>query len=330
MNILSFSCLATAVLYRCYAFSPHWSSPSRLRKTCLLLDYSNSSNKLIRAVEDLSKEEVNEDIIAIMEETENALSSFLQEARSSTTGTTPRPPTLPPPITALGIFVDDNIEGELPLVQAEKRLQKLRQRLQKETEYLRMAEEALKMQSFDEENVLQRAETVLQQSREAAERRKAEALRRASAIAISTENIVPHGKETEGIAAVTVTEQVKQTRTMRSTVSISGMTNERKERATQEERGDKSQLTNLKAAGVPVLFNWHQDSNGSIVSTIGKGVFAKCHEYTQTAVMHAFFNRLGVLKDPKYSWMVILCRPHLFPLVFWMARLSQLHLVLGK
>ena len=162
-----------------------------------------------------------------MEELEKELSTFLEEARNSTAQTQPRPPAVPPPLAALGISTDTNLEGELSLANAEMALQKLRQRLQKEEESLRSAEESL-MKSLEEEKVLQKAEMVLKQSREAAEKRKAAAVRRTEAAVISTKKARQSQKEAEDAAAKI--EQKVQNRATRSTVSIASLTNANKKK----------------------------------------------------------------------------------------------------
>jgi hypothetical protein len=291
MKLLLFSLLTSTSCHFCSAFSPYCSF--RLERTCLSLESSSSADLLLKVVEDLSEEPINGEIISKMEELEKVLSTFLEEARSSTAQTQPRPPAVPPPLAALGISTDTNLEGELSLANAEMALQKLRRRLQREEESLKRAEESL-MKSFEEEKVLQRAEMVLQQSREAAEKRKAEAIRRTEAAVISTEKARQSEKEAEDTAAKI--EQKVQNRATRSTVSIASLTNANKERNAFDDSGDKLQYTTREAAGIPTLYSWSQDNYGSIVSRIIPSLSDRCQVLYSLKLPSGIFEQTGRVK----------------------------------
>ena len=80
---------------------------------------SKPLDKLLRVVENLSdnNNQVNGKVIGKMEELERALSMFLDDARGSKSSSeqqrkvSPRPPSIPPPLVALGIGEKDTLEG---------------------------------------------------------------------------------------------------------------------------------------------------------------------------------------------------------------------------
>eukprot|EP00980_Cylindrotheca_fusiformis_P013543 scaffold3450_cov114-Cylindrotheca_fusiformis.AAC.48 len=217
-----------------------------------------------------------------MEELEKALSVFLAKSENPKTGVRPRPPTVPPPLAALGISIDHNHRGELSPGNAKEALQKLRQRLKEEEQSLRKAKEAL-LRSYEEEKVLERAEMVLQRSRQAAEKRKAEAIRRTEAAMLS----IDKARQSERDAEETATKLDKGlgTGARRSTVSIDSMINSKEDRRTFDDTGNKSQFGLNKTVGVPTLYNWTQDNYGSITGNVrGSEIFRDGETVTTSPV----------------------------------------------
>lgn len=227
---------------------------------------SKPLDKLLRVVENLSdnNNQVNGKVIGKMEELERALSMFLDDARGSKSSSeqqrkvSPRPPSIPPPLVALGIGEKDTLEGQ-SLQKAEQALFKLRQRLREEEANLRKAEEAL-MRSLQEEEVLKKAEFVLQQSRAAAEKRKAEAIKKTNDAVISAERTRNYQRKVQEKAE----QDFKRQRRTRGTVPLSNIPNSNNSNF----NNDDMYFGNAEQEGVPTLYDWVQDVNGSLTGKV--------------------------------------------------------------
>lgn len=147
------------------------------------------AEELQRLVENIPEDDTNSQLSERIFLLEQTLSHFVQESKR------PRPPGTPPPLRILGNDDDMNQMGmsfgnnpDLLIDQAGRVLHELRVRLEEETEALRLAEAALE-QSIREEDILRRAEEALQRSIQAAEKRKQAAILKTAAAVASTEQI---------------------------------------------------------------------------------------------------------------------------------------------
>lgn len=242
-----------------------WTNRRRTRQSASNWDgdSSEAADKLLKVVEDLSEDQVNGKVISKMEELERALSVFLEDARGSSSSgkISPRPPSIPPPLVALGIGDKNSFGGEQSLRKAEEALLKLRERLKEEEESLRKAEEAL-MRSLEEEEVLRKAEFVLQQSRAAAEKRKAEAIRRTEAAVISAEQTRKYERKVQQKAAN------MQQRETRGTIPLGTFNNENGNFNAGNNDFYFGNNEFNEIGGIPTLYDWVQDVNGSITGRV--------------------------------------------------------------
>lgn len=216
-----------------------------------------------------------------MQELEQALTSFLGEQGKEKYQQkwSPRPPGTPPPLRVL-----QNLDTQqASLVKAEMALEKLRDRLLREEEALRRAEEALQ-QSLHEEEILRRAEEALQRSREAAEKRKLEAIRQTEAAVASAEKArrdseeaaQAWGRQQATTPLPVVQEKVddrddtdvayyRGSEAPRSTIALNFLVGTKATtlKITNAQDGDPGSDAEAPI-GIPVLSNWVQYIDGSI------------------------------------------------------------------
>ena len=276
-------------------------------RTCLYSSKDPSGSPadiLLRMVDDFAAaySGTSVDRLEKMEELERALSLLVEDEKMVKE---PRPPTIPPPLDALGIGLKTNdnknhVADDEALAKAEQALQKLRQRLKEEEESLRHAEEAL-ARSREEEDMLRKAEEALQRSREEAEKRKAQAIQQTEQAVASAQKTREEKQRAEQIAQE-MSASKKSDNKPRSTIAI------QKPRATipldwlhwkkdvrnEDElvNGDAStndeppQKMNQAPPGVPILYDWIQYIDGSISGKVkGSKTFKDGSSVSTSAIL---------------------------------------------
>ena len=239
---------------------------------------SSSADTLLNMVEEIASGQFSPEIVAKMQELEQSLTDFLnnQGKEKYQQKWSPRPPGTPPPLRIL-----QNLDRQQDsLAKAEIALEKLRDRLRREEEALRRAEEALQ-QSLQEEEILRRAEEALQRSREAAEKRKWQAIRQTEAAVASAEQA---RKDSEEAARVWGQEQstissdsskdgsnsddvddgyayYRKMDTPRATIPLGFLTKPNIPTNTVDSVPEDDSTAPL---GIPILYNWVQYIDGSI------------------------------------------------------------------
>jgi hypothetical protein len=226
-------------------------------------------------VEDISGDQFSPEVVAKMMELETVLTLFLEDEKKKPNfdPPSPRPPGNPPPLKAFNQREQE--EEANSLLKAEEALARLRQRLFEEEEQLLKAEEALQ-RSIEEDDVLQRAEEALQKSRAAAEKRKAEAIRRTQAAVASSEKARKEAAQQDEKNSV-------EERRIRGTIAISkpratlslssflyGGSGTEEENNDDDPSGDDAEAAGADEApaGVPMLSNWVQSIDGSITGQL--------------------------------------------------------------
>lgn len=246
---------------------------------------ASPADALLNMVEEIASGQFSPEIVAKMQELEQSLEDFLnnQGKEKYQQKWSPRPPGTPPPLRIL-----QNLDRQQDsLAKAEMALEKLRDRLRREEEALRRAEEALQ-QSLQEEEILRRAEEALQRSREAAEKRKLEAIRQTEAAVASAEQArkdselaaLVWGQERSETSSDSTPEETtfndddddddgngedfayyRKMDTPRSTIPLGFLTKPTSPTNTAANIPDSDPMA---PPGIPVLYNWVQYIDGSI------------------------------------------------------------------
>ena len=195
-------------------------------------------------------------------------------------------------MTNFGFFQNNNNNnkdddgGDDALTKAEQALQRLREKLRFEEQALAEAEEALR-RSREEEETLRRAEEALKRSRAQAEQRRADAIRRTEAAFEAAERTKMEQEEARHRATEaeqTLANKRKSLAAMavtgpRPTISLDslwGKTSDKKDEDDNDNDNNEKQSWNgntsdplqKAAAAIPVLYDWVQYIDGSIMGKV--------------------------------------------------------------
>ena len=231
------------------------STPWSFRQPTALQAFDNSelpsADLLLKMVEDLTEDQFSPENVAKMSELEKVLSTYLDEENQKKIA--PCPPGTPPPIDMFDQQTEDKAES---LLRAEEALEILRERLRDEEAALLGAEEAL-IRSIEEDDVLRRAEEALRKSRAAAEKRKTEAVLRTQAAVASAEKARKEAEEDPSF----FDDSARGTwGSQRATIPLSSLNG-----------GNDAgfpQTNGAAPAGIPILYNWVQYVDGTIIGNV--------------------------------------------------------------